>query len=79
MSGALHYIDTHRAAARIGSIKAEDRDQRLIDSPHLIGCELSDPTSKSLDINGTDLFDENPRGSSCNRNLRSERSWASTS
>jgi hypothetical protein len=45
---------------RDGSIEAEHGDERLVDGPHLVGCEPSNATPEPLGIDGTDLFDENP-------------------
>ena len=49
-----------RAADRDGSIEAEHGGERLVDGPHLVGCELSNATPEPLGIDGTDLFDEHP-------------------
>jgi hypothetical protein len=52
--------DAHLRADRVGSIEAEDRDERLVDGPHLAGCELSDASPEPLRVDGTDLFDRAP-------------------
>lgn len=66
------------SAVRVGSIKAEHGDERLVDGPHLVGCQSPHTTPEPLAIDGTELFDEHASGSSSDRHLRTKRSRTST-
>ena len=50
----------HRSQASRVSVEAEHGEERLIDGPHLVGCQLSDTTPEPLGVDGADLFDKHP-------------------
>jgi hypothetical protein len=39
------------------SAQAQDREESLIDSPHLLGCQMTGKIAQSAGVDGSDLFD----------------------
>ncbi len=44
-------------ALRLGESK--DRDERVVDRPQFVGREISDLVAEPLDVDGSELFDQN--------------------
>jgi hypothetical protein len=60
------------------SAQAENGQERLVDSPHLLACEVSDQCPEPAGVYGTDLLDEDSRGLTLDVCLGSERCWPGT-
>lgn len=55
------------------SVESENREDRVVDGPELILCEMCDGSPESLDVDSAELFDEDPRHCVPDPNLGPER------
>jgi hypothetical protein len=39
------------------SVQAQNREEGFIDSPHLLGCQMTGKIAQSAGVDGSDLFD----------------------
>ena len=59
-----------------GSIQAEDRRESIVQGPDLLNRDVTDALAQALDVDCSELLDEDPRDCPSNFDLGSERSWA---
>ncbi len=57
------------------SVQPENREQCSVDTPLLLGSAMSGDIPKPVDIDSTNLFDENTSPSAVDLDLGSERRW----
>ena len=58
-----------------GSVQAQNRGESVVEGPDLLDCDATDPLAQTLDVDRSELLDEDPCDSATNFDLGSERSW----
>jgi hypothetical protein len=59
-------------------VKTEDGDKRVVDSPHLLGGEVTHQLAEATAVDGTNLFDQHTGALAHDLRLGSERRWSGT-